>query len=116
MSSICLSVVIPFFQQQGDFNVILVDWEKGAGITRRWPLAYTQPVQNTRVVGKQIAMLISNLQATTSVNPANIHLIGASLGAQVAGYAGMYLNGTVGRITGKKCLCVSIRFSDYQTL
>jgi pancreatic triacylglycerol lipase len=84
--------------------VITVDWEEGA----REP-NYLQAVANTRVVGAQLASLIHAL-GTHGVDNHHVHLIGHSLGAQVAGYAGHKFGhnaayqGTrqIGRITGKR--------------
>ena len=75
-------------------NVIEVNWEKGAKFPN-----YFQAVANTRVVGAQIATLIKTL----GVDVGRVHLIGHSLGAHVAGYAGekFQSNGKIGRITGE---------------
>lgn len=75
-----------------DLNVIIVDWGHGAGIP------YAQATANTRVVGALIAQLIKEL---TLVGPslADFHIIGHSLGAHIAGYAGERLH-TLGQITG----------------
>lgn len=83
----------------GAFNIFLVAWQKGNGII------YDQAAVNTRVIGPMVALQI---QAILTVHPqyslADIHLIGFSLGAHVAGYAGKYMqkvfNGTIGQITG----------------
>ena len=76
-------------------NVIIVDWGHGSGAP------YTQATANTRVVGAAVAKLIKQLVAA-GANLAKIHLIGHSLGAHIAGYAGERLSqaGGVGRITG----------------
>jgi len=73
-------------------NVIVVGWSGGAGFP------YNQAVANTRVVGAQVAGLLHVL-AEFGVNVENVHVIGHSLGAQVAGYAGARTPG-LGRITG----------------
>ncbi|KAG8189510.1 hypothetical protein JTE90_008472 [Oedothorax gibbosus] len=78
-----------------DNNVIIVDWSKGNGAP------YTQATANTRVVGAEIALLIQTLQKYKGVNPMDCHIVGHSLGAHIAGYAGERLNKTLGRITGK---------------
>ena len=89
-----------------DCNVILVDWPKGA----KGP-NYPQAAGNTRLVGVQTAELIRFLINSTSSGSASsidrFYIVGFSLGAQVAGYAGSYLRARgmiLGRITGKDIL------------
>ncbi|XP_050435762.1 pancreatic triacylglycerol lipase-like isoform X2 [Adelges cooleyi] len=80
-----------------DSNVVLVDWEKGAVGP-----AYALAAANTQLIGRQLALLITDMVHMDS-DPAHIHVIGFSLGAHVAGFAGKALkqNGiTIGRITG----------------
>ncbi|XP_059563255.1 endothelial lipase [Myotis daubentonii] len=75
-------------------NVVVVDW---------LPLAhqlYIDAVNNTKTVGHSIARMLDWLQEKDGFSLGNVHLIGYSLGAHVAGYAGNFVTGTVGRITG----------------
>ncbi|XP_071033541.1 pancreatic triacylglycerol lipase [Parasteatoda tepidariorum] len=76
-----------------DFNVISVDWVFGAAPP------YTQAVANARMVGVILADFIEILQDVYSIPLTSMHLIGHSLGAHVAGYAGERLK-RLGRITG----------------
>ncbi|XP_059168815.1 inactive pancreatic lipase-related protein 1-like [Physella acuta] len=78
---------------KGDYNVILVDWSAGAV-----PI-YTQATANTRLVGPQIGLLINQLIGKFNLLPKHVHIIGHSLGAHTAGYAGERVPG-LGRITG----------------
>ena len=86
-----------------DCNVVLVDWSRGA----RFP--YMQASGNSRLVGAQTAELIRFLISSTSGSPDladRFYIVGFSLGAQIAGYAGTNLlaRGMVlGRITGIFC-------------
>ncbi|XP_054152604.1 pancreatic triacylglycerol lipase-like [Oppia nitens] len=77
-----------------DCNVFLVDWKGGNG----WP--YEQAVANTRVVGPVLGLFINDLKTIYGLNTGDVYIIGHSLGAHIAGYAGQQLNGTIGRITG----------------
>jgi hypothetical protein len=62
---------------------------------------YIAAVENTRVVGAHIGELIEFLVAQTGARLAEFHLIGHSLGAHTAGFAGQSITtGKVGRITG----------------
>lgn len=80
-------------------TVIVVDWAKGA----REPF-YNEASTNTQVVGRQIAHFVEELRTKHSVQPKNVYLIGFSLGAQVAGFAGKFsqtqYKWKFGRITG----------------
>nr|XP_058961752.1 pancreatic triacylglycerol lipase-like [Pocillopora verrucosa] len=84
-----------------DCNVILVDWSKGANRD------YFQSAGNTQLVGAQVGELIRFLISSAPGSPNSVdkfYVIGFSLGAQAAGYAGTYLKDeasmTLGRITG----------------
>ncbi|XP_036889981.1 endothelial lipase [Sturnira hondurensis] len=80
--------------REKEANVVVVNW---------LPLAhqlYADAVNNIRVVGQSIARLLDGLQEKDDFSLGNVHLIGYSLGAHVAGYAGNFVKGTVGRITG----------------
>lgn len=88
------SLVTALQKREKDANVVVVDW---------LPLAhqlYTDAVNHTQLVGKDIARLLNWLQEKQNFLLENVHLIGYSLGAHVAGYAGNYTHGTIGRITG----------------
>ena len=79
---------------QGDVNVICVDWENGANLPN-----YVRAAVNTRLVGRQVALLINSLNELTGSKNSDFHLIGFSLGAHVAGFAGAELF-NLSRITG----------------
>uniref|UniRef100_A0A8I3QDJ3 Triacylglycerol lipase n=1 Tax=Canis lupus familiaris TaxID=9615 RepID=A0A8I3QDJ3_CANLF len=76
-----------------EVNCICVDWKKGS------QTSYTQAANNVRVVGAQVAQMLSMLSANYSYSPSQVQLIGHSLGAHVAGEAGSRTPG-LGRITG----------------
>ena len=73
--------------------MILVDWKDGATKPD-----YFRSVANTRMVGKQIGMLIEQMDAAHRT-----HIIGFSLGAQIAGYAGLHLAQNPDSSTGDAC-------------
>ncbi|XP_064624490.1 pancreatic lipase-related protein 2-like [Lineus longissimus] len=82
------------FLRKSDVNVILVDWEKGGAFP------YHQATANTRLVGLELAQLITVLGNATGVQPDSFHLIGSGLGAHLASYTGNTLYGRLKRITG----------------
>ncbi|XP_035698636.1 uncharacterized protein LOC118431502 [Branchiostoma floridae] len=80
--------------QKDDVNYIIVDWSKGV----QYP-DYAAAASNIRVVGAQLAKLITFMVDQTGVSLDQFHLIGYSLGAHLAGEAGKRLPG-LARITG----------------
>ncbi|XP_066514945.1 endothelial lipase [Hoplias malabaricus] len=81
-------------QRESDANVIVVDWLDLAH------QLYPDAVNHTRHVGLSIAALLDWLQDEQQLPLEQVHLIGYSLGAHVAGYAGDFVRGKIGRITG----------------
>ncbi|XP_068115013.1 pancreatic triacylglycerol lipase-like [Hyperolius riggenbachi] len=79
--------------QVEDVNCICVDWVGGSRTL------YTQAANNIRVVGAEVAYFVDILQSNFGYSPANVHVIGHSLGSHAAGEAGKRKRG-IGRITG----------------
>ncbi|KAF7203010.1 lipoprotein lipase isoform X1 [Nothobranchius furzeri] len=75
-------------------NIIVVDWLGSA------QNHYVIAAQKTQAVGQEVARFIDWIEETTNIPLDNIHLIGYSLGAHVAGFAGSHTTNKVGRITG----------------
>uniref|UniRef100_UPI00398EDDCA lipoprotein lipase-like isoform X2 n=1 Tax=Pristiophorus japonicus TaxID=55135 RepID=UPI00398EDDCA len=87
-------LVIALYQREPDANVLVVDWLNRAH--QHYPIA----AQNTMLVGKDIGKLIDWLEKQERIPLNEIHLIGYSLGAHVAGFAGSHTANRIGRITG----------------
>ncbi|XP_075703877.1 pancreatic lipase-related protein 2-like isoform X2 [Rhinoderma darwinii] len=81
--------------QVEDVNCIGVDWHYGSGNV----FIYAQATSNVQVVGAEIAYVLRTWQKELEYSPRNVHIIGHSLGAQVAGEAGKRHPG-IRRITG----------------
>ncbi|KAJ6221998.1 hypothetical protein RDWZM_000543 [Blomia tropicalis] len=82
------------YLENEDINMFIVDWSRANSNP------YGQAVVNSRVVGPMIAIQIQGFVREHGGNISDYHLLGHSLGAHVAGYAGKFLKGELGRITG----------------
>ncbi|CAL1268600.1 unnamed protein product, partial [Larinioides sclopetarius] len=79
-----------------DDNVLLLD-DSTTLLPPR--ILYQQSVADTRLIGVQLANVITFLKEKLGVDLKKVHVIGHSLGAHTAGYAGELVRG-IGRITG----------------
>ncbi|MBW4684077.1 MAG: hypothetical protein KME40_03050 [Komarekiella atlantica HA4396-MV6] len=75
-------------QRESNANIILLDWEEGASSS--W---YPTSAGRTRNVGNQLATYLIN----NGVDPIYTNLIGHSLGAHIAGFAGSAYRESTGR-------------------
>jgi len=79
-----------------DLNVISVDYKELVQ-----PPCYVQAVHNVPLVGKCINKFLQKLfKVREDLKLWHLHVIGFSLGAQVAGHVGRLMNNTIERITG----------------
>ncbi|VVC37247.1 Lipase/vitellogenin,Triacylglycerol lipase family,Lipase, N-terminal,Alpha/Beta hydrolase fold [Cinara cedri] len=86
----------PAYLRHRDLNVISVDYKELVQ-----PPCYVQAVHNVPLVGKCTKMLLLRLfRLRPDLNLHDLHVIGFSLGAQVAGHVGRLMNSTIQRITG----------------
>ncbi|XP_075980166.1 pancreatic lipase-related protein 2 [Anticarsia gemmatalis] len=85
------------FLAAGNYNFIAVDWSRL--IVFPW---YITAVRNTRYMGRRLAGFIQFLDSV-GVPVSTLHVVGFSLGAEAAGFAGKRLRSqglVLGRITG----------------
>ncbi|CAL1543543.1 unnamed protein product [Lymnaea stagnalis] len=83
------------FLNKGDFNVVGVDWSKGAVMP-----AYDQASANLRLVAAEIKLVLDIMKAH-GLDLAKVHIVGHSLGAHLAGLVGhLFGNNVIGRISG----------------
>lgn len=76
-----------------NLNCIVVEWKSGVKTT------YAQAANNVRVVGAQVAHMLTFLMSTFGQKLDRFHIIGHSVGAHAAGDAGSRVTG-LQRITG----------------
>lgn len=89
-------VVRTAYVDVGGYNVISVDWGILAGNRN-----YMLPAMFSSKIGSRLAKVLDNIVTLGIVRPKDIHLIGHSLGAHVAGACGSsFKSGKIGRITG----------------
>ncbi|XP_059164355.1 inactive pancreatic lipase-related protein 1-like [Physella acuta] len=80
---------------KGDFNVIAVDWSKGATLPD-----YFQATANIRVVAAEIKLILDMME-DMGYDLSKVHFIGHSLGAHLSGFVGHMLGpNRLGRISG----------------
>ena len=86
----------------------MVDWSTGCDVSmdsylQFWTVyrIYRQSSQNTRIVARQLYLLLQQLQHEFGLQCSDVHLIGHSLGAHIAGLAAEHMWCEIGRITGE---------------
>ncbi|XP_037818905.1 pancreatic triacylglycerol lipase-like [Lucilia sericata] len=82
------------YMAQGKENVFLVDWENAANLD--YPSSRLAVGKVAIFLGK----LLENYLNKHEIPLSEVHLIGHSLGAHIAGNMGRYFNGSIGRVTG----------------
>lgn len=78
---------------RGIDNVIIADWSDGA--TQLYDVSRSLVPR----VGLRIGEMLSAFMEEKSISPENVHVIGHSLGAHIAGNVGKYFKGKLDRIT-----------------
>lgn len=81
-----MHTLVSAYLRRGHYNVILINWPKLAVLP--W---YITAVRNAKVVGPYVAHMIRWLDAQKAVSLSKLHVIGFSLGAEVAGFTGKAL-------------------------
>ncbi|XP_001605911.2 pancreatic lipase-related protein 2 [Nasonia vitripennis] len=82
------------YLKAGDYNVVVVDWSVAS------LKDYLTASRLSRQVGDHVSQFLEFLMMEGIVIPEDIHVLGHSLGAHIAGFIGSNLSGKIARITG----------------
>ncbi|KAK0076604.1 hypothetical protein PV325_005099 [Microctonus aethiopoides] len=83
------------YLKQHEYNIILMDWAKHAAAP--W---YNRAAKNVEMIGSYLAKFVKWLEIRKVISSSELHVIGYSLGAHIAGFMGKNLKYKIGRITG----------------
>lgn len=83
------------FLDEEDCNVIIIDWSGGAQL-----LSYIKASGNTALVGREASLLVQRLIEThrNTLSVDQVHIVGFSLGGQIAGFFGRHFKQTTGKL------------------
>uniref|UniRef100_A0A8C1XH86 Lipoprotein lipase n=2 Tax=Cyprinus carpio TaxID=7962 RepID=A0A8C1XH86_CYPCA len=102
-------LVTALYEREPTANVIVVDW------LSRAQQHYLTSAGYTKLVGRDVAKFVNWLQAEIDYPWEKLHLLGYSLGAHVAGIAGLLTKHKVNRITGMDPAGPSFEYADAQS-
>uniref|UniRef100_A0A671SW01 Lipoprotein lipase n=1 Tax=Sinocyclocheilus anshuiensis TaxID=1608454 RepID=A0A671SW01_9TELE len=102
-------LVTALLEREPTANVIVVDW------LSRAQQHYPTSAAYTKLVGRDVAKFVNWLQAEIDYPWEKLHLLGYSLGAHVAGIAGLLTKHKVNRITGMDPAGPSFEYADAQS-
>lgn len=92
------TIIEGYASRNESYNIIILDWSMLT--TAPW---YAQAIINARFTGKVLATFLEHYHSNKELSIDNVHIVGFSLGAHVAGIAGKFLRvkgQKVARITG----------------
>ncbi|XP_049910823.1 lipoprotein lipase [Epinephelus moara] len=101
-------LVSALFERVPSANVIVVDWLTRANQHYPTSAAYT------KLVGRDVAKFVTWIQKEAQLPWENVHLLGYSLGAHVAGIAGDLTDHKISRITGLDPAGPTFEYADNQ--
>ncbi|KAL2089812.1 hypothetical protein ACEWY4_014500 [Coilia grayii] len=102
-------LVNALYEREPTANVIVVDW------LHRAQQHYPTSAAYTKLVGRDVAKFVTWLLDVLDYPWENLHLLGYSLGAHVAGIAGLLTNSKVNRITGLDPAGPTFEYADAQS-
>lgn len=91
---------------KGTDNLLIADWRNIAILFYNIPRGCVGRVGRT--LGKQLKIFMIKM----NIDPSNVHILGHSLGAHIAGNLGKYMKGKIGRITALDPAGVLFREQD----